>query len=528
MTPTSWLHRSAIPDASLALAMVLVVALAVWVALAENAHRRSATVVLKDYAALAGDELVRRITVDLGYAGYFEALGALRERIMAGDDATRAMAALAADPLPRRRAAASLVGQVFIARTQTIDLSVGLLETQELRGTLAAHPLGTATSGGPYRVLRVTGGDGGATNIVYASGTGGETIGFVVAPGALAQWLAAAVARAPLLPPSLGSRLGPQQRLFVSIRDPNGEIVQQSGAQPVPGLRAERPFGADYGGVLDGYIAVTGIPAAVMPALVAGGLPPSRRPLLLAMVLLVIALVGVAAKTWRLRQRLAAQRTDFVARVSHELRTPLTQISLYAETLLLDRLRDAGDRRHALIVIVREAQRLAQLVDNILKFASSGKAVVGSSNRQELATVIARAVETFAPLAQDVAVRVHIEDERLGAVTVPDDAMHRVLLNLLDNAIKHGAGPIEVVVQYGDNGAPLLAVEDRGSGIPTAQREWVFEPYVRNGFASGTGLGLAVVRELVQAMGGVCRIADRPVGTRMEIVLPWLASKTKS
>src|SRR3546814_16574840 len=80
-------------------------------------------------------------------------------------------------------------------------------------------------------------------------------------------------------------------------------------------------------------------------------------------------------------------------------------------------------------------------------------------------------------------------------------------------------------VQYGDNGTPLLAVEDRGPGIPTAQREWVFEPYVRNGFASGTGLGLAVVRELVQAMGGVCRIADRPVGTRMEIVLPWLASK---
>src|SRR3546814_10077755 len=184
-----------------------------------------------------------------------------------------------------------------------------------------------------------------------------------------------------------------------------------------------------------------------MPALVAGGLPPSRRPLLLAMVLLVIALVGVAAKTWRVRQRLAAQRTDCVARVSHELRTPLTQISLYGETLLLDRLGDAGDRRHALIVIVREAQRLAQLVDNILKFASSGKAVVGSSNRQELTTVIARAVETFAPLAQDVAVRVHIEDARLGAVTVPDDAMQGVLLNLVDNAIKHGAGPIEVGVR---------------------------------------------------------------------------------
>src|SRR3546814_13952511 len=125
---------------------------------------------------------------------------------MAGDDATRAMAALAADPLPRRHAAASLVGQVFIARTQAIDLSVGSLETQELRDTLAAHPLGTATSGGPYRVLRMTGGDGGATNIVYGSGAGGETIGFVVAPGALAQWLAAAVGRAPLLPPTSEAR----------------------------------------------------------------------------------------------------------------------------------------------------------------------------------------------------------------------------------------------------------------------------------------------------------------------------------
>src|SRR3546814_10913695 len=89
--------------------MVLVVALAVWVALAENAHRRSATVVLKDYAALAGDELVRRITLDLGYSGYFEALGVLCARIRVGVDATRAMVELAADPLPRRREAASLV-----------------------------------------------------------------------------------------------------------------------------------------------------------------------------------------------------------------------------------------------------------------------------------------------------------------------------------------------------------------------------------------------------------------------------------
>src|SRR3546814_15168877 len=69
MTPTSWLRRSAIPDASLALAMVLVVALAVWVALAENAHRRSATVVLKDYAALAGDELVRSEKRRVGKGG---------------------------------------------------------------------------------------------------------------------------------------------------------------------------------------------------------------------------------------------------------------------------------------------------------------------------------------------------------------------------------------------------------------------------------------------------------------------------
>src|SRR3546814_765015 len=103
--------------------------------------------------------------------------------------------------------------------------------------------------------------------------------------------------------------------------------------------------------------------------------------------------------------------------------------------------------------------------------------------------------------------------------------MQRVLLNLLDNAIKHGAGPIEVVVQYGDNGTPLLSVEDRGPGIPTAQREWVFEPYWRHGLASGKGLGVAVVRDMVQAMGGVCRLAYRPVGTRPEIVLQLLASK---
>lgn len=227
----------------------------------------------------------------------------------------------------------------------------------------------------------------------------------------------------------------------------------------------------------------------------------------------------------RLRD-LAAQKDQFVSSVSHELRTPVTSILGYAEELGESPL-GAGDRR-SVEVILRNARRLAELVDDLLSLSQTGVPTPYTAEPVVLARTFADCDEELAPLARAAGVTVSVDAPTDLAVMGEASWIDRVLTNLLTNAIKFtpDGGRVTVTAEATPVGTVRISVADSGRGIPPGELEKVFERFYRisdteRGFVPGTGLGLPIVRDLVTRMGGsVVLQSDGRHGTRAVVELP--------
>ena len=347
---------------------------------------------------------------------------------------------------------------------------------------------------------------------------------FSACASALRQRLPGLVARTHrLLPDAVAGGLPSDSLLSLTLRDATGAVLMQVG-ETVSGdeltatrdgaaLRTEVSL-ADLGGAT---LSVALQPAAMRQLL----LVPAERgrvPLLIGLLALTAILAALSLVQVRREHELAQLRADFTSSVSHELRTPLAQILLFGETLSLERARSPEERRFAADTIVGEARRLMQLVDNILLFAQlrRGEPRVQLSE-MSLAAVVADVAAGFVPLAEARGSRLQLDlrDETL--VRGDREALRQVVLNLLDNATKYGSHGQSVRVAVTSSPAGVsLVVEDEGGGILPSDRERVWLPYVRltRGGASpgGSGLGLAVVRELTRAMGASARVGEAPGG----------------
>ena len=249
----------------------------------------------------------------------------------------------------------------------------------------------------------------------------------------------------------------------------------------------------------------------------------SRTPSLLILLAAVLLCGAAAAFTARREAEMAALRSDFVTSISHELRMPLAQILLAGETLSLGRTRSQAERDDAADAIVREAQRLSGLVDNVLFFSR-----IEHHNVQiapvptNVADLVSDIVASVAPLASGARASVN--------ATVPTDivammdrsAFRQVLYNLLDNAFKYGPPGQNVFIGVAESPSAhdrvQVWVEDQGPGIPRGQETAIFEPFVRldregDKAVAGSGLGLAVVRHLVNSQGGRIWV-EHPAGGR--------------
>jgi signal transduction histidine kinase len=232
----------------------------------------------------------------------------------------------------------------------------------------------------------------------------------------------------------------------------------------------------------------------------------------------------------QLRRERALQRlrAEFVASVSHELRTPLSQIRMFAETLLLGRVRSEEERRRALEIMDREARRLTHLVENVLQFSRGERGIVPLAlERRGLAPLLRELLEQFGPLAAGSGATLTATLDESAVAAVDADALRQVLLNLLDNAVKYGPRGQDVIVKLErtPSGA-RLSVEDQGPGVPMSERRRVFERFQRlardrHSAVAGTGIGLAVVRDLVVRHGGRVGIEDGSRGgARFFVELP--------
>lgn len=227
-------------------------------------------------------------------------------------------------------------------------------------------------------------------------------------------------------------------------------------------------------------------------------------------------------------ERLESVRRDFVANASHELRTPLAAIRGFAETLLRNGDLSERDRRSYLEVIDRHAQRLGNLVGDLLELSTieSHKAPLQQQSI-DVRSFARELVADWEPRIGERQLDVSVRGEGEAMAWVDPRALEQVLTNLFDNALKYTepGGTIELGVES-DGGFVCLRVRDSGIGIPQEDLSRIFERFYRVDKArsralGGTGLGLSIVKHLVQRMGGKIRVeSDLGVGSTFSVTLP--------
>jgi len=254
----------------------------------------------------------------------------------------------------------------------------------------------------------------------------------------------------------------------------------------------------------------------------ASGAPSPRRRLLV-LVFAVVALVLVAGWYFILRAmsrelRVSRLQSEFVAAVSHEFRSPLTSLSHIAELLTTDRLASEDLRRTSYDVLVRDTDRLRRLVEALLDFGrfDAGAAAL----RLEDVDVAALVRITVAEFQDRVAPEGYSVE--LSGVTHPvparadHEAIARALWNLLDNAVKYSPECRTVWVVLERQGDRVsIVVRDQGLGIPIREQREIFDRFVRGAESTarrirGTGIGLAMVSQIVRAHGGDVSVASEP------------------
>lgn len=242
----------------------------------------------------------------------------------------------------------------------------------------------------------------------------------------------------------------------------------------------------------------------------------------------------IAASFNALLQRLVStwqQQRSFIDGVAHELRTPITLISGYAQrmqrTLALPAGRDPK-LAEAVAAIVTESQRMTSLLSDLLELSRlDTDRLALTSSPIDLDDLLLQAFERLEPLASGrLQIRAPADDVRHQAFA-DEERLQQCFGNLVENALKYApaAGPIELFVST-EADHHLLHVRDHGPGVPPGEREAIFERFVRGAAASqqsGSGIGLAVVRLLLQRMGGSARVVAAPGGgADFQLILPAL------
>ncbi len=224
----------------------------------------------------------------------------------------------------------------------------------------------------------------------------------------------------------------------------------------------------------------------------------------------------------RLEAAMARQR-QFVADASHELKSPLAALRAIIDVALDDP--DADVREQARRDLAGEVDRMELLVSGLLVLASSDEGrAPGRRVEVDLDQVTGREVEAATRRSS-----VTVDASRLGAARVlgDPDRLARLVRNLVDNALRHAATRVDVVLDVA-GGEARLAVSDDGPGVSPADRERIFERFVRldearDRDAGGAGLGLAVARAIARSHGGDVTVADGSgTGVRFEARLPAL------
>ena len=229
---------------------------------------------------------------------------------------------------------------------------------------------------------------------------------------------------------------------------------------------------------------------------------------------------------------LGRMRRDFVANVSHELKTPLTAIRGYAETMRYGEVDDEASVGRFLDRILQQCARLQALLEDLLTLSRLESLEVYSERMPiRLDNLLEECLDSITPQANEKAIELEVESQPMLTFEGDRDALERLVINLLDNAVKYNrvGGRVHADLQQRENKV-VIEVTDTGIGIPSNSLNRVFERFYRvdrgrSREEGGTGLGLAIVKHVAQMHGGQVEVQSKlGQGSVFRVQLPVVPS----
>jgi signal transduction histidine kinase len=321
-------------------------------------------------------------------------------------------------------------------------------------------------------------------------------------------------------PASLLKPISVSPDIFFAVADGEGHVL--AGRKPARGHAAVRTA---VEAKLPWTLYVTGNPSQ-------SGLLARQRFLLMGIsVMMLFLILGTyfIARAIRREIEVSRMQSDFVAAVSHEFRSPLTAMRQLSEILALGRVPTEDRRQVYYETLVRETSRLQRLVEALLNF---GRMEAGARlyrfEELDAATVVHRVVSEFEPQVAGLGRRIELKGAQTECPIEADpEAISVALRNLVDNAIKYSPNHPAVWVEWGmEDDYVAIRVRDQGPGIVESERKKIFRKFVRGSAAAdcnvrGSGVGLAMVRDIVAAHRGRIRVASQPgCGSTFTMLLP--------
>ena len=210
-------------------------------------------------------------------------------------------------------------------------------------------------------------------------------------------------------------------------------------------------------------------------------------------------------------------KNEFISSVSHELRTPLTAINGWAETIMNGEVRDAEDVRKGMGIIVSEARRLTNMVEELLEFSriQDGRFTL-TVEPMDIKAELEDAVYTYREFFRREGIELNYADceEEFPLLNGDPERLRQVFCNLLDNAAKHGGSGKRIdtaIVREGDQA--VITIRDYGPGIPADELPFIKQKFYKGSSkARGSGIGLAVCEEIVTRHGGVLEVGNAEGG----------------
>jgi two-component system phosphate regulon sensor histidine kinase PhoR len=228
---------------------------------------------------------------------------------------------------------------------------------------------------------------------------------------------------------------------------------------------------------------------------------------------------------------LSQAKSEFVSNVSHEIRTPLSLIGMFAETLETGRVTTEEKKKEYYGIISKETARLSRIVNRILNF-SQLEANKKTFNYQpvdinDLCTDILKMY--FYPMQEKGFSFEFIKDPEVKLIRADKEAISEVLVNLLDNAIKYSRDNKQITIVTGTEGRyTIISVKDKGIGIARNHQRDIFDQFYRAPTGDvhttkGSGLGLALVKKIIEAHDGEIKVESAPdKGSSFTVYFPYI------